>query len=165
MVKDRYLLNFSIFNSLPDYWGISQKFPILPLEGLDDDLRSASIVDITCDSDGEIKFDKNYPIYLHDIDINKDDYYVGIFLTGAYQEILAMKHNLFDKPYDVVVECNRSEYKIKKITSSVSICESLEQLGFDIDKIKGNYQKHFFDDDKNYEFLIKAMESNNYLRH
>jgi arginine decarboxylase len=162
MVKDRYLLNFSLFNSLPDYWGIKQKFPILPLENLNDDLRSASIVDITCDSDGEIKFNKDFPIYLHEIDLSKEDYFVGIFLTGAYQEILAMKHNLFDKPTDIIVKCERSGFSIKKTTPANSINDTLSILGFDIKEIEKRYLEVF--DKKNYDFLSLILKSNNYLK-
>ena len=161
MVKDRYLLNFSLFNSLPDYWGIKQKFPIMPLENLDDDLRSASIVDITCDSDGEIKFNKDFPIYLHEIDLSKDDYFVGIFLTGAYQEILAMKHNLFDKPTDITVICDRSGFEIKKITPSVSILDTLHTLGFNVENITKCHLENF--NKKEFDFLRKILQSNNYL--
>lgn len=161
MVKDRYLLNFSLFNSLPDYWGINQKFPIMPLENLDDDLRSASIVDITCDSDGEIKFNKNFPIYLHEIDLSKEDYYVGIFLTGAYQEALAMKHNLFDKPTDIIIECDRSDFTVKDISHSSSISNTLSTFGFDISKIKKMYLKNF--NKKDFAFLDILLNSNNYL--
>jgi len=159
MVKERYLLNFSLFNSLPDYWGLAQKFPIMPLKDLDDDLRSASIVDITCDSDGEIDFDKNYPIYLHEVDLSKEDYYVGIFLTGAYQDILGMRHNLFDKVMDITIKCTKSDYEIENISPARSISSTLTDIGYDIEKFK---MKHL--DDEDCEFLDDILSNSNYLR-
>ncbi len=98
-LQERYLINASIFQSLPDYWGLGQHFPVMPLHHLDTTPhRAASLWDITCDSDGEIGFNPDKPLYLHDIDLNKEEYFLGFFNTGAYQETLGMNHNLFTKP-------------------------------------------------------------------
>ena len=88
---------------MPDLWAIGQNFPIIPLSRLDEiPVRNASMCDITCDSDGEIEFDNNKAIYLHDVDLDKEDYYIGFFLVGAYQESLGIKHNLFSKPNSII---------------------------------------------------------------
>ncbi len=85
-VQERYLLNFSLFQSLPDYWGLKQNFPVMPLDKLDvKATRSASLWDITCDSDGEISFNIKNPLFLHDVDIKHEDYFLGFFLVGSYQ--------------------------------------------------------------------------------
>jgi len=138
-VQERYLVNFSIFQSLPDFWGIKQQFPIVPLEYLDiEPTRSASIWDITCDSDGELSFNPKKPLFLHDIDLSKDDYFLGFFLVGAYQEVLGMKHNLFTRPTEVTVTLNKDGYKIENMTKSQSIFDIFEDLDYDIDEIKNN---------------------------
>ncbi|MCB4759886.1 MAG: biosynthetic arginine decarboxylase, partial [Sulfurovum sp.] len=83
-IQEKYLVNFSAFQSLPDFWGLGQHFPIVPLSHLDTKpTNPASIWDITCDSDGEIGFNRNLPLYLHDIDLSKEEYFIGFFLTGA----------------------------------------------------------------------------------
>jgi arginine decarboxylase len=86
-IKEKYLLNFSIFQSLPDTWGIDQEFPVMPLTHLDcTPTRSASLWDITCDSDGEIEFDNNKPLYLHDVNLKEEEYFLAFFNVGAYQD-------------------------------------------------------------------------------
>jgi len=98
-IADVYFGNFSVFQSLPDSWAIEQLFPIMPVNRLDEaPTRQAVLADITCDCDGKIdRF-----IDLHDVkrtlplhDINGRDYYLGVFLVGAYQETLGDLHNLF----------------------------------------------------------------------
>uniref|UniRef100_UPI00261772DD arginine decarboxylase n=1 Tax=Helicobacter sp. UBA3407 TaxID=1946588 RepID=UPI00261772DD len=117
-VQERYLLNCSFFQSLPDYWGLAQKFPVMPLDRLNRrPTRSASLWDITCDSDGEVAFDKNTPLFLHDIDVNEEEYFLGFFLVGAYQEVLGMRHNLFTHPteFSVVFDEEEGGYKIENL--------------------------------------------------
>ena len=100
LLADKYFCNFSLFQSLPDSWAIDQLFPIVPLQRLDErPTRSATIQDITCDSDGKIaNFVTNrhlsHILPVHTIKKN-DPYYLGVFLVGAYQEILGDMHNLF----------------------------------------------------------------------
>jgi arginine decarboxylase len=99
-LKDTYFCNFSVFQSLPDYWAIGQLFPIMPIHRLDQEPTCRGILaDLTCDSDGKIsKFVGNagtqHWLPLHKVDFGSP-YYLGIFLTGAYQEILGDLHNLF----------------------------------------------------------------------
>ncbi|MEE3693589.1 biosynthetic arginine decarboxylase [Campylobacter sp. CLAX-22107-21] len=138
-VQERYLVNFSMFQSLPDFWGLGQNFPVMPLDRLDErPTLSASIWDITCDSDGEISFDatKN-PLFLHDVDLEKEEYFLGFFLVGAYQEVLGMKHNLFTHPTEATIIINEEgNYEIKNILESQSVMDILEDLDYDIHAIR-----------------------------
>ncbi|RAX52816.1 arginine decarboxylase [Helicobacter sp. 11-8110] len=137
-VQERYLLNCSFFQSLPDYWGLKQNFPVIPLDRLNKrPTRSASLWDITCDSDGEIAFDKNYPLFLHDIDVNNEEYFLGFFLVGAYQEVLGMRHNLFTHPTEFsVVFDEKGKYEIENLLEAQTILDVLDDLDFDTKEIE-----------------------------
>lgn len=138
-IREKYLVNFSMFQSLPDAWGLEQHFPIMPLEKLDElPTLMASIWDITCDSDGEIEYNsKSNPLILHDVDITQEDYYLGFFLVGAYQEVLGMKHNLFTHPTEATITLNENGgYDIKNIVEAQSVLDILEDLDYDIDEIQ-----------------------------
>lgn len=138
-VQERYLVNFSLFQSLPDFWGLAQSFPVMPLDKLEiEPTRSASIWDITCDSDGEIGFNPKKPLFLHDVDLSKDEYFLGFFLTGAYQEVLGMKHNLFARPTEVTINIDKNGYDIEDLTKSQTVCDIFIDLNYDIDEIKKN---------------------------
>jgi arginine decarboxylase len=138
-VQERYLVNFSIFQSLPDFWGLGQHFPIMPLNRLDEKpTRSASIWDITCDSDGEFGFNPKKPLFLHDVDLTQDDYFLGFFLVGAYQEVLGMKHNLFTHPTELTVHLTKTGYEIDNIIEAQSISDILEDLDYDVKEIQEN---------------------------
>ena len=142
-VQERYLVNFSIFQSMPDFWGLNQHFPIMPLDKLDEKAtRSASIWDITCDSDGEFSFNPQKPLFLHDVDLEKEDYFLGFFLLGAYQEVLGMKHNLFTHPTEVTVNLNEDGYEISNFLKAQSIKEIFEDLDYDTDEILQNLKKN-----------------------
>jgi len=157
--QEKYLANFSIFQSLPDFWGLGQRFPIMPLTKLNiTPNRSATIWDITCDSDGEIPFSKDYPLYLHDVDLEKEDYYLGFFLVGAYQEILGMKHNLFSYTNEAIVTFdNEGNYEIEFLEPTQKIREILIDLDYDIDEIerrlKSNIESAIEDEDERKEIL------------
>ncbi|AQW85948.1 arginine decarboxylase [Campylobacter pinnipediorum subsp. caledonicus] len=137
-IKERYLVNFSLFQSLPDFWGLKQNFPIMPLDCLD--IRPtlpACIWDITCDSDGEISYkDELNQLFLHDVDVEKDEYFLGFFLVGAYQEVLGMKHNLFTHPTEAIVEINETGFEIKNLLESQSILDIMEDMDYDIHEIQ-----------------------------
>jgi arginine decarboxylase len=164
MIQEKYLINFSIFQSIPDFWGIGQKFPILPLDKLDTKAsRSARLWDITCDSDGEMVFDKENPLYLHDIDLEKEDYYLGFFLTGAYQEILGMSHNLFVKPTEVIVDIKDNKYDILEIKNSANILDILESIGYDKELIKNKIIKEDISQEMR-AFVLEIFDSDNYLK-
>ena len=135
-VQERYLVNFSLFQSMPDFWGLEQNFPIMPLDRLDEKpTRSASILDITCDSDGEISYSKDNPLLLHDVDVEKENYFLGFFLMGAYQEVLGMKHNLFTHPTEASVYIDENGYVLKDIIEAQSILDILEDIDYDIHAI------------------------------
>jgi len=132
-IQEKYLVNFSAFQSLPDFWGLAQRFPIMPLSRLDTKPSNpASIWDITCDSDGEIGFNREFPLYLHDIDLGKEEYFIGLFLTGAYQEVLGMKHNLFTHPTEAVITFDKKgDYTIENIIEAQNLMDVLEDLDYD----------------------------------
>ena len=136
-IQEKYLVNFSAFQSLPDFWGLAQQFPIMPLNHLDTKPSNpASIWDITCDSDGEIGFNRDLPLYLHDVDVNKEEYFLAFFLTGAYQEVLGMKHNLFTHPTECVINFQKEgSYTIDNLIESQNLMDVLDDLDYDTDLI------------------------------
>ena len=111
-LADIYYGNFSLFQSLPDIWAIDQLFPIMPLHRLDEEpSRRAVLADITCDCDGKIdrfidrREESVKALPLHPI-ISGEEYYLGVFLVGAYQETLGDLHNLFGDTNVVSVRLN-----------------------------------------------------------
>jgi len=132
-IQEKYLVNFSAFQSLPDFWGLEQSFPIMPLDKLDlKPTNPASIWDITCDSDGEIGFNRNLPLHLHDIDVSKEEYFLAFFLTGAYQEVLGMKHNLFTHPTEAVINFTEDgTYSIDHLIEAQNLMDVLDDLDYD----------------------------------
>jgi arginine decarboxylase len=137
-VQERYLVNFSLFQSLPDYWGLGQNFPVMPLDRLDErPTRSASLWDITCDSDGEIAFNIDNPLYLHDVDVEKEEYFLGFFKVGAYQEILGMRHNLFTHPTEAIVRFDEEgNYHIENVLEAQNILDVLDDIDYDTKEIE-----------------------------
>jgi len=136
-IQEKYLVNFSAFQSLPDFWGLGQHFPIMPLDKLDiTPTNPASIWDITCDSDGEIGFNRESPLYLHDIDVSKEEYFLAFFLTGAYQEVLGMKHNLFTHPTEAVINFDdEGNYQIDDLIEAQNLMDVLDDLDYDTNLI------------------------------
>ncbi len=173
-IQERYLLNFSIFQSLPDFWGLEQHFPMMPIDKLNIKASNpATIWDITCDSDGEIAFNDNAPLYLHDVDVTKDEYFLAFFLTGAYQEVLGMKHNLFTHPTEVLIEFDEDgQYKIEKLIESQNIMDVLGEMNYDKssldDKLKELIAKsNFMNEDEKAKLLLKLsfyLSENSYLK-
>ncbi|WP_121626495.1 biosynthetic arginine decarboxylase [Poseidonibacter antarcticus] len=162
-IQEKYLLNFSMFQSLPDYWGINQEFPIMPLTHLDKKpTRSASLWDITCDSDGELPFDSKKPLYLHDVDLNKEDYFIGFFNVGAYQDTLGMRHNLFSHPTEVNVIFKNGQIVLDKINESQTIIDILEDIDYDTSDIEKRLKENL--DINTYKILEKYLNENNYLK-
>lgn len=125
-LADKLYLNFSLFQSLPDAWGIGQLFPVCPLERLNEPCtRRAVLLDITCDSDGTIKQymegeDVSSTMPLPDFPLN-DPPYIGFFMVGAYQEILGNMHNLFGdtEAVDVFVYPERTDVRLSDEGSTV----------------------------------------------
>ena len=136
-IQERYLVNFSSFQSLPDFWGLGQHFPVMPISHLDQKpTRPASIWDITCDSDGEMPFDPAAPLFLHDVDVEKEEYFLAFFLTGAYQEVLGMEHNLFTHPTEAVVTFDpEGRAQITRLIEAQSLLDVLEDLDYDTEMI------------------------------
>ena len=172
-LQERYLINASIFQSLPDYWGLKQHFPVMPLHHLNaDPLRAASLWDITCDSDGEIGFNPEKPLYLHDINLDEEDYFLGFFNVGAYQETLGMQHNLFTHPNEYTIEIDDEEHHIVNGVESKSILNVLNDIGYDKDlilnKLKNDLkQSGFITEKEKSDTLLKLetfVEQNGYLR-
>lgn len=135
-LQERYLINASIFQSLPDYWGLKQHFPVMPIHHLNTTpLRAASLWDITCDSDGEIGFNPEKPLYLHDVNIDEEDYFLAFFNVGAYQETLGMNHNLFTHPNEYTVVVNDTGYSFTNVVESKNILDILESIGYNKETI------------------------------
>ena len=137
-LTDTYFCNFSIFQSLPDSWALSYAFPVMPLHRLEEQPdRQACLADLTCDSDGQISKIIDYSSWevesfmpVHDL--KKDEpYLMGIFLTGAYQEILGDLHNLFGDTDAVHIRVKGDEqYTVEHRVEADSISEVLEYVEF-----------------------------------
>ena len=140
LLSDKYFCNFSLFQSLPDSWAIDQIFPIIPIQRLDEKPdRSATLQDITCDSDGKIDnfiSTRNLSYYLpvHSLKL-KEPYYIGVFLVGAYQEILGDLHNLFGDTNAVHVSVDENGYSIDQIIDGETVAEVLEYVQYNPKKL------------------------------
>ena len=140
MLPDKYFCNFSLFQSLPDSWAIDQIFPIMPISRLDEKPnRSATLQDITCDSDGKIDNfistrNFNYHLPVHTLN-NKEPYYIGVFLVGAYQEILGDLHNLFGDTNAVHVSVYKDHYEIDQVIDGETVAEVLDYVQYNPKKM------------------------------
>jgi len=150
---------------LADFWGLKQHFPVMPIDKLNIKATNpATLWDITCDSDGELPFEEDAPLYLHDVNIDKDEYFLAFFLTGAYQEVLGMKHNLFTHPTEVTVEFDENgEFKLSHIVEAQNILDVLADMDYDKEYLtemfrKGVPQKNLL------EKLQLYLNENSYLK-
>ena len=140
MLPDKYFCNFSLFQSLPDSWAIDQIFPIMPISYLNERPdRTATLQDVTCDSDGKIDnfiSTRNFSYHLpvHSLP-KKGAYYIGVFLVGAYQEILGDLHNLFGDTNAVHVSVYKDKYEIDKIIDGETIAEVLDYVQYNHKKL------------------------------
>ena len=159
-IQEKYLVNFSIFQSLPDFWGLGQHFPVMPIHHLDQKpTRPASIWDITCDSDGEIAFDPDAPLLLHDIDVEEEEYFLGFFLTGAYQEVLGMRHNLFTHPTEALISFDEEgNWELAGIIEAQNLMDVLDDLDYDTGVIDKALKSRIEDSD-----LIEESEKRDLL--
>jgi arginine decarboxylase len=144
---DRYFLNFSLFQSLPDSWAIDQLFPIMPVHRLDEQpLRRGTLQDVTCDSDGKIdRFvgdkDGRPSLELHEFK-DGEDYILGIFLTGAYQEILGDLHNLFGDTNAVhVLLTDNGRYEINDLVEGDTVTEVLNYVQFGASQLLATFRR------------------------
>ena len=140
LLADKYFCNFSLFQSLPDSWAIDQIFPIMPIQRLDEKPeRSATLQDITCDSDGKIAnfiSTRNVAHYLPVHSLKKTEpYYLAVFLVGAYQEILGDMHNLFGDTNAVHVSVNEKGYNIEQIIDGETVAEVLDYVQYNPKKL------------------------------
>jgi arginine decarboxylase len=145
---DQYLCNFSVFQSLLDHWALGQLFPVMPVNRLNErPTREATLVDITCDSDGQInKFidlhDVRDTLPLHPLGTNgssSEPYYLGFFLMGAYQDIMGDLHNLFGRVNEVHVFLDPDEpagYYVEEIIEGNTIVQALGAVQYDENELK-----------------------------
>ena len=140
LLADKYFCNFSLFQSLPDSWAIDHMFPIIPISRLNEEPKiMATLQDITCDSDGKIDSfigygDLSNILPVHQIQ-NKEKYYLGVFLVGAYQEILGDLHNLFGDTNVVHVSLRGDSFVIDQVIDGETVEDVLEYVGFEPKKM------------------------------
>ena len=143
---ERYFCNFSLFQSLPDSWAIDQLFPIMPIHRLDEEPdRRGTLQDVTCDSDGKIdRFvgDKNGrpSLELHEMR-DGEDYILGIFLTGAYQEILGDLHNLFGDTNAVHIRLAQNGYEVTDLVHGDTVTEVLNYVQFGASTLLATFRR------------------------
>ena len=145
MLPDKYFCNFSLFQSLPDSWAIDQVFPVMPLSRLDEKpTRHATLQDITCDSDGKIctyvssQGASNF-LPVHSLK-NNEPYYLGVFLVGAYQEILGDMHNLFGDTNAVHIDVYKDHYEIDQVIEGETVAEVLDYVEYNSKKLVRNVE-------------------------
>ncbi|MBN2645795.1 MAG: biosynthetic arginine decarboxylase [Desulfuromonadaceae bacterium] len=167
LLYDIYYGNFSLFQSLPDVWAIDQIFPVMPIHRLTEPpLNPAIISDITCDCDGKID---NFPaedhdrsrIMLHDLK-EDEEYYLGVFLVGAYQETLGDLHNLFGDTHVVSIHVNEDgSYDLSQELEGDSVEDVLTYVEYDVKAMKNRIKGLAEDSIKN--GYINAKERKNIL--
>jgi arginine decarboxylase len=135
LLADKLVCNFSIFQSLPDAWAIHQLFPIVPLGRLSEPpTRRATLVDISCDSDGKIDrfidlHDVRHTLPVHPVRPG-EPYYLGVFLIGAYQDVLGSNHNLFGQVGEAHVEVDEEGFAIERFVPGETAEKVIEKMGF-----------------------------------
>lgn len=145
MIPDKYFCNFSLFQSLTDAWAIDQVFPIIPLSRLDEKPnRTCTIQDMTCDSDGKLShfitaggISSSLPV--HSLK-NGEQYYIGVFLVGAYQEILGDMHNLFGDTNAVHISVYKDRYEIDRVIDGETVEEVLDYVQYNSKKLVRNVE-------------------------
>ena len=145
MLPDKYFCNFSLFQSLPDSWAVDQVFPVIPITRLDEKpTRMATLQDMTCDSDGKIdnfivSGGTSSSLPVHPLKPG-EPYYIGVFLVGAYQEILGDMHNLFGDTNAVHISCYKDHYEIDRIIDGETVAEVLDDVQFNPKKLVRNVE-------------------------
>lgn len=140
MLPEKYFCNFSLFQSLPDSWSIDQMFPIIPISRLDEKPTArCTIQDITCDSDGKIAHfvaPQGSTPYLPVHTLRPGEpYYLGVFLVGAYQEILGDMHNLFGDTNAVHIALTKDGYEIAQVIDGESVADVLDYVEYNPKKL------------------------------
>jgi arginine decarboxylase len=174
-LADKVFCNFSLFQSMPDIWGIEQIFPIMPIHRLDEQpTHRAVIQDLTCDSDGRIdqyiegqNIEKTLPV--HDIDSN-EPYLIGFFMLGAYQEILGDMHNLFGDTHSINIELDDQGYHFYDLHEGDHVDDLLDYVHINSEDLKTAYREKLANSDlseqqrQEYEQeLIAGLTSYTYL--
>ena len=147
MLPEKYFCNFSLFQSLPDAWAIDQMFPIMPISRLDEKpTHVCTIQDVTCDSDGKINHfvapqGSSYCLPVHDLKSN-EPYYLGVFLVGAYQEILGDLHNLFGDTNAVHVAVDNSDdgFEIAQVIDAETVADVLDYVEYNPKRLVRNLE-------------------------
>jgi arginine decarboxylase len=145
-LADKIFCNFSLFQSLPDIWGIDQIFPIMPIHRLHEQpTRRAVIQDLTCDSDGRIDHyvdGQNLETTLPVHKINKDEpYLIGFFMVGAYQEILGDMHNLFGDTHSINIQLDDNGYHFYDLQEGEHVDDLLDYVHISTEDLKTAYRK------------------------
>jgi arginine decarboxylase len=134
-LADTYYCNFSVFQSMPDSWAVGQLFPLMPIHRLQEKpVRQATLADLTCDSDGKVDafidtHDVKEILDLHSP--NGQPYYLGVFLVGAYQEILGDLHNLFGDTNAIHVALDGDRYRVEHVVVGDTVSEVLSYVEFE----------------------------------
>lgn len=145
MLPEKYFCNFSLFQSLPDSWAIDQMFPIIPISRLDEKpTHECTIQDVTCDSDGKINHfvapqGSSHCLNVHGLKSN-EPYYLGVFLVGAYQEILGDLHNLFGDTNAVHIALTKDGYEIAQVIDGEAVADVLDYVEYNPKKLVRNLE-------------------------
>lgn len=145
-LADKVFCNFSLFQSMPDIWGIDQIFPIMPIHRLNEQpARRAVLQDLTCDSDGRIdqyidgrNLEKTLPV--HAIDLTQP-YLIGFFMLGAYQEILGDMHNLFGDTHSINIELDENGYHFYDFQEGEHVSDLLDYVHISSEELKAAYRE------------------------
>ena len=145
MLPEKYFCNFSLFQSLPDSWAIDQMFPIMPITRLDEKPgRLATLQDITCDSDGKISHFVSPHGVSDALPVHAlrqgEPYYIGVFLVGAYQEILGDMHNLFGDTNAVHISVTKDGYEIDQLIDGETVADVLDYVEYNPKKLVRNVE-------------------------
>lgn len=145
MLPEKYFCNFSLFQSLPDSWAIDQLFPVMPISGLDQKpTQVCTIQDVTCDSDGKINRFVSPQGVSYSLPVHKfshgGHYYIGVFLVGAYQEILGDLHNLFGDTAAVHITGSKTGYQIEQVIDGEPVADVLDYVEYNTKKLVRNLE-------------------------
>ena len=167
MLPEKYFCNFSLFQSLPDSWAIDQVFPVVPLGRLNERPdRFATLQAITCDSDGKIADFISNQGFSHFLPVHglKDGehYYLGVFLVGAYQEILGDLHNLFGDTNAVHIDVYKDHYEIDQVIDGETVAEVLDYVQFSPKELVRNVESWVAESIRTKK--ITADEGNEFVR-
>lgn len=143
----KYLCNFSLFRSAPDSWAIGQLFPIVPIHRLgESNLDFATLVDVTCDSDGKIDKFVDFRDVKETLELpewkDNEDFYLGLFLVGAYQEVMGSYHNLFGVPDEAQVNItDTDQFEVTKLVPGSTIEDMVRFAHYDVNTLHNGFEK------------------------